>query len=531
MDRSDFTQVISILSETLTLRSPAETFLNLGIAYRHTRDLQKAKDILKEGEARFPKDPRIPTELANVYLDDGDVDGAREALHRALRIDPVNEAAADRIGAVEMSEGEVRTSLKFWNRSGGPIVNDVFHNANVAFGNWTVSEAHAFHRGKMMTFSQWRTTDLRLLETDIFSNVGIDVEPAPLPRQYNAIILTSEKTNDFASVAFGLLKGAPLETAYLDWWNAGNSGISLNSSYRWDYNRRRGELQVHAPIPVAGVLFLNATGLWRSERWDLTRVLRTDAGSNDRLQFNSTGVRVEFKTIPHFRFDFGGGFEYTNRAANGGLSALLADSRNTGKVLFQASVRLADSGYQSRIHVEGSVARKSFLGDLNYSKATVEMNNRFLISRNANTVFSWTLKGGASRGQLSVEEDFVLGVDTHSANLLRAHPAARRGHYGNAPMGTGFALSNMEIERRIAVLPLFNSFNIPYLKIKAQAFLDSGRTFDRARIFKQGTLYVDSGAGLKFETPTHSLNLIYARALHDGHEDRNVLFAYIEKRW
>src|SRR6185295_9748654 len=59
MDRSDFTQVISILSETLTLRSPAETFLNLGIAYRHTRDLQKAKDILKEGEARFPKDPRI----------------------------------------------------------------------------------------------------------------------------------------------------------------------------------------------------------------------------------------------------------------------------------------------------------------------------------------------------------------------------------------------------------------------------------------------------------------------------------------
>ena len=116
----------------------------------------------------------------------------------------------------------------------------------------------------------------------------------------------------------------------------------------------------------------------------------------------------------------------------------------------------------------------------------------------------------------------------HAGNLLRAHPAADHGHYGNAPMGTSFALSNMDLERRIAILPLFNSLNLPYLDVKGQIFLDSGQTMDRANIFKEGKLYFDTGAGLKFETPTHSLNLIYGKSLRDG---RNVLYAYIQKRW
>jgi hypothetical protein len=86
----------------------------------------------------------------------------------------------------------------------------------------------------------------------------------------------------------------------------------------------------------------------------------------------------------------------------------------------------------------------------------------------------------------------------------------------------------MEIERRIAILPLFNTLNLPYLDVKGMGFLDSGQSWDREGIFKEGTLFFDAGAGLKFETRTHSLNLIYARAIHEG---RNVLFAYIEKHW
>lgn len=528
VELGNYTQAIETLSGVIAQRPTADNFLNLGIAYRHSRDWQKAEDTLQEGAEHFPTDSRIPTELANAYLGAGDVDGARDALQRALRIDPDNVAATDLIAGIELSRGEIQSALRFWNRNGHPVVKQVLHNSNITFGHWTVRDGNAFHPGTMMTYSQWRTTQRRLLETEVFSNVGIDVEPAPASSQYNPVILTTERSNSLSTTAFDLLKGAPLETAYLNLWDAGNTEISINSSYRWDYNRRRGEVQLHAPIPVPGLLFLNASGLWRSERWDLSRVLQSDAGKNDRFLYKSTGVRVELKYIPYYRFDFGGGFEYTNRAASGGLSKLITDGRNTAKMLYQGSVRLSDSRYQNRIHVEGFIARKSMLSDLNYSAATIEMNNQLLLSKETNTVLDWTLKAGDSRGQLPVEDYFVLGLDTHAGNLLRAHPAARQGHYGNAPMGTSFALSNLNVERRIAILPLFNTLNIPYLEVRGQAFLDSGKTFDRDHNFKQGKLNVDTGAGLKLETPTHSLNLIYGHAMREG---RNVLFAYIEKHW
>jgi hypothetical protein len=510
------------------LRPSPDTYLNLGTAYRHSRDWQKAEDILEEATERYPEDPRISIELANAYLGAGDVDSAREALQRALRIDPTNVAAADLIAAVELSEGEVQTALRYWNRSGNPIVNEVLHNTNISFGHWTVQDGNAFQPGQMLTYAQWRTTQLRLLETDIFSNVGISIEPAPASPKYNPVILTTDKVNDLSNLAFDIVKGAPWQTSYLNWWDIGNSGISLNSSYRWDYNRKRGEVQLHAPIPVPGILFLTATGIWRSERWDVGPVLQNDAGADNRFLFKSTGARAELNYIPYFRFEFGGGFEYTNRAANGNLPQLYLDSSNSGKVIYQASVRLADSWYQNRIHAEGAAARKSFASDLNYSTVTVELNNQFLIAKDSKTIFNWTLRGGTSNGQLPVEEYFVLGLDMHAGNLLRAHPAADHGHYGNAPMGTSFALSNMDIERRIAILPLFNSLNLPYLDVKGQIFLDSGQTMDRANIFKEGKLFFDTGAGLKFETPTHSLNAIYGKSLRDG---RNVFYAYFQKRW
>jgi len=528
MDHGDYLLAIPLLLEALSVRPSADIYLNLGTAYRHDREWQKAEDILEEATERYPDDPRIPTELANAYLGAGDTDGAREALQHALRIDPANVAAADLIAALELSEGEVQTALGYWNRIGSPIVSEVLHNTNIAFGHWTVQDGNAFKSGQMLTYAQWRTTQLRLLETDIFSNVGIAIEPAPVSPKFNPVILTTEKVNDVANIAFDIVKGAPWQTSYLNWWDIANSGISMNSSYRWDYNRKRGELQVHAPIPVPGILFMTATALWRSERWDVAPVLQNDAGEDNRFLVKSTGVRAEVKYIPYFRIDFGGGFEYTNRAANGNLPQLYIDSSNSGKVIYQASLRLFDSRYQNRIHVDGAIARKSFAGDLNYSTATVELNNRYLISKDTNTVFNWTLRGGISDGQLPVEEYFVLGLDMHAGNLLRAHPASDHGHYGNAPMGTSFALSNMDIERRIAILPLFNSLNLPYLDVKGQIFLDSGQTTDRANIFKEGKLFFDTGAGLKFETPTHSLNMIYGKSLRDG---RNVLYAYFQKRW
>ena len=91
-----------------------------------------------------------------------------------------------------------------------------------------------------------------------------------------------------------------------------------------------------------------------------------------------------------------------------------------------------------------------------------------------------------------------------------------------------FVLLNFDVDRRLATLPFFNALNIPFLTVKWEAFFDAAKTFDRNRIFQQGKLWLDTGVGLRFETPTHSFNLVYGRSLRDG---TGVLFGYVERRF
>ena len=530
MDRGDSVQAISILNTAIADHPTPEIYLTLGSIYRRTRDFQKAEDTLAEAMVRYPNDPRIPFELANVYLAAGDADSAREQLHRALQIDPKNADAADLLAAIELSEGEVQTALHYWNATGFPIVNNVLHNTNVGFGHWTVREANAFKIGELMTYGQWRTTQRRLYNTQVFSNVGVAVEPAPAPGRYNPVILTTDRKNDLFNILFGIVKGSPYETAYLDYWDIGDSGISLNSSYRWNFNRKRGEAHLYAPLPLPGILFLHSAGIWRSENWSISNQVKTSQGSQNQFKYDSTGIRTELQYIPNSRFDLGTGFEYVNRQGSGGPPQLLINNLNAAKFLFDGSFRMVDERYQNRLHAEGYIARKGILGlgDLNYSAATVELNNRFLISKDSQLLLDWTLKGGNTWGQIPVEDYFVLGVDQHSQNLLRGHRAQIRGRYGNAPMGTSFGLANFNAERRIAIIPLFNSLNLPYLDLKAYFFLDFGKTWDRENIFKEGQLFVDTGGGLRIGLPTQTVSLLYGHSTQDG---GNFFLINIEKRW
>ena len=84
-----------------------------------------------------------------------------------------------------------------------------------------------------------------------------------------------------------------------------------------------------------------------------------------------------------------------------------------------------------------------------------------------------------------------------------------------------------DLERRIATVPLFNTINIPFLTVKWEVFLDAAKTFDRNRIFKQGKLWIDTGGGLRFETPTQSFSIVYGRSLRDG---TAVITGYVERK-
>lgn len=527
IERGEFIRAVEILSASLAANPTSDTYLYLAVAHGNMRDYDRAQALLQEALGRYPQDVRFHNELAGVYLAKRDVGMAKSALLKSLAVDPDNAYASDLLANIDMSEGKVQSALKSWNKTGRPFIEDILHNYYPDFTNPVVREATAFHTASVLRYEEWKTTEARLLEAESFSNAGIEIEPTLVPDRYNAIIRTTAKTNSGSNILFNLLKGAPVDTAYLDLWNINDGGINFNSSYRWDPDRRRADGKLRIPLPVPGIVFLDLGQTWRSERWDLSPVIRGESRPRARFNYKANALSLNLRHIPNYRFLIGAGFEYINRDATGDLPELFTDGRNTGRFTFETNMRLADGPqHQSRLRIEGFAAHKSILGNLDYNGGTAELNNRFTLSKETEAFLDWSLKAGASRGSLPVEDYFVLGVDIHPRHLLRGHGVADHGRYGNGPMGTGFLLASFDIERRLRTIPLFNTLNLPYITIKPELFVDVAMTFDRRRIFQQGRLLIDTGAGVKLESRTAAFNVIYGRSLRDG---TGVLYGYIEK--
>jgi hypothetical protein len=207
---------------------------------------------------------------------------------------------------------------------------------------------------------------------------------------------------------------------------------------------------------------------------------------------------------------------------------LFTNSQNSAKFTAEVALRLVDRRYKNRLRIEGFAAREAILGDLDFNGGIVELANRWEVTPETQTYLDWTVRAGTARGQLPVEQYFVVGVGDRSGNLLRGHAVHEEGHYGRAPMGTDFVLANLDLERRILGIPLFNALNISVLTVKWELFVDAAKTFDRARIFQQGKLWVDAGAGLRLETFSHSFTLVYGRSLRDG---TGAFTGYVERRF
>ena len=528
MASGEYARASNLLSELVKTQPSADAYVYLGISYAHTREWMRAEETFKQGVERYPADPRFHNELAGVYLAANDLDRARQSLQDALTIDPDNKYASDLLATVDMSMGKVESALTQWNKDGRPVVGDILHNGHDYFQNWTVAKASAFETGETLTWGKWRTTEARLRATGIFSNVGVEIEPTPAADQYTAVIRTAPKTGGPSQIVLPLLESMIFHDPSIHIWNIGNSATSLDLGYRFATNRLRGEVGILTPIPLPGILFFEATGTYRSERWDISRPA-VDTGFDSRFYFQSTGVRAMLRHIPYHRIELGAGFEYRNRTAHGSQPGLALDSRNTGKLLLEASLLPFDGRFHSRIHGEAFIAREEFLSDMRYSGGTVEWNNRILFDEDGKNTLEVTVKAGTSRGELPVDDYFVLGVRQHTVNFLRGHNTVDSdGHFGNSPMGTSFSLANLSYERLIRRLPFFNVLNFPYVDLKWVFFTDGARTFDRANVFEEGKFLVDVGGGFTLETPTGALNLTYGRSLRDG---TGTFAAYLGKQW
>src|SRR5262245_27640662 len=376
IDNGEYVRAVSILSEALADRPTPDAYIYLGRAYTRMKEYQQAEDVLNEGVAKYPEDARFHNELAKLFLENNDAESAKTQLRRALLVDENNAYASDLLATINLSEGDVQSALRSWNKSRRPVIHDILHNYYFDLESWVERSAVGFHPGNVLHYYDWKTTQWRLFESGAYSNVGIEVEPTPVEEQYNVVIRTSARTNSPSDFLFNAVKFAPAHTSFVDVWNIGNTGMNFNGAYRWETNRRRVQGGLKIPLPLFGLTYVELANTWRSERWDVSRVIRPEFLSSARFDYKANALQVFFKSVPSYRVEVGWGFEYINRAAKGNLPQLFTDTRNVGKFAVETNIRFVDGRYQNLLHLEGFAARRNLIGYSQFRRWRAESKHR-----------------------------------------------------------------------------------------------------------------------------------------------------------
>ena len=507
-----------------------DAYLYLGLTHARLQQFDRAREVFAEAAGRYPQDPRFFAETAGTYLAERNTDAAVDALERTLAVDPTDAYASDLLASIRLSEADVEGALGIWNAIDQPRVDQIFQNFSPGFLDRAVPRALTFSGGDIIEYEAWKTTQARLFGSELYSNVGLEIEPSPTADLYNAIVRTTARGTSARGILVGLVRGLPIETTYLDLNNIRDSGIGWRSQYRWDKDRRLLEGRLLVPLPVPGLPMLEIYDRWRYERWYVATPLGAGQGFGGAPDFEYKGntIGASIHAIPHYRFEVGGGFEYRNRDATGGIAGLALDGRNSATFSINAAVRPVDGRYRSKIVATGFVARAGILGDFDFSGGTLRIGNRVALDPDGRTTLDFHVTGATARGEVPVDQYFVVGVGAASPYRLRGHMATDHDRYGRAPMGTDFVLGNLDLRHRLITLPLFDTFGVPFLEAHAVGFYDAAKVFDRQDVFDQPKWFHDVGAGLRFETPTTSFTVLYGRDTVGG---QNALYGYVESRF
>jgi tetratricopeptide (TPR) repeat protein len=530
-DAETTTEILAAI-ESLTAEIEAnpspDAYLRLGLAHTQLQQYVRALELFEEATGLYPADSRFLAETAGIHMAERNTAAAVEALNRALVADPTDAYSSDLLASIRLSEGDVEQALAIWNANHQPRIDNIFQNFSPGFLDDAVPRAIAFEPGDVLDYEHWRTTAARLAPTLLYTNVGLEIEPSPNADLYNAIVRTTARTNSASGLLLDLVRELPWEEINLGLSNIRDSGISWQSSFRWDEDRRRLRGRVIAPLPVRGLPVLEFYDTWRSERWGVASQLNDLAGTNPNFDYKVNIIGFEAHAVPHYRVELGGGFEYRNRDASGSIPNLALDERNSGWFRFEAAVRTFDQRFKNKILGEGFIARESILGDFDFSGGSVQIANRYELDEDGRTTLDFSITGGTARGELPVDHYYILGLGSVAQYKLRAHVASDHGRYGQSPTGTDFVLTNAEIRHHLITVPLFGTLGLPFIEVQAMGFYDAAKVFDRQRVFRQGEWLHDVGAGLRFETPMASLTALYGRDTVGG---ENAFYYYIERRF
>lgn len=497
-DSGQWAAVVQAVPETAD--NPVQLELYRGLALARLQRWTEARKTFEAGLARNPHDARFLEELGGVEYEQKNFARAKRALRRALAIDPGDAYASNFLASVYFLEGNLEAALKYWNRTGKPLLEDVSFRGASDLNPVLLDRAFEFSRGSEWRQDQYLTTEARLETLNVCSGIRFDLKELSEDTFQLGFDCNERETWGAAKWQWlvSTFRGLPYQEINPEFYNINHAALNWVSMWRWDDQKRLVHSELAGPVRDDPRWQYRVYFDGKDENWNLTGTFLPGSSAATALNLKRAVVGAELRSIVSGRWSWSTGVEYSYR-----------NMRDVAGFTPAATAFLTSgSGIGYRAAVQRSLVRMSERRFTLDARATGEMGTFFArpLGRYARAVgdlrATWLprargddyemdarLRAGATSGDVPFDELFMLGFDRDNDLWMRGHPGLRQGQKGAAPLGRNYALANWDETK--------NVYSIPFVSFAVGPFVDAGKISDPSGFFGAPEWLVDTGVQAK----------------------------------
>ncbi len=499
-------------------QAPAEFDYYRGMALARLERWPEARAAFQSGWLKAPRDTRFPIELAGVMFKLGKRSESESFLKRALRLDPADTYANDFLAGLYFLDGNLEAALKYWNRAGKPLVHDVNMEPGLHIDLVLLDHALAFSPDEVLTLKEFNISRALVDSLGVFSSARFELQPAD-DGSFNLSFGAMERNGlggSWAERLVSLLRGVPYQTVHPEYFNIKGTAWNSISLFRWDSQKRRLYTSLSGPAGSNPGLRFRVLLDARRENWNIASSLRSSTSWGTHFTMKTLEAGAEIQTFPGSRTRMRNGIFLSDRHFD-----VIPAGDPVSQALFGKGVAL---GYEIALDQSWSIPEHRF--DLSWgvqsraAKILASPDGPFLRTSGA-VQWQWLPRAvgndyrisgrfgaGTTAGRAPFDELFSLGMDRDNDLYLRGHNGTPEGKKGSGPLGRGYVLMNLQMDKLVHSSGLW--------ELSIGPFFDTGRTFDDTKLFGSPWL-CDAGLQSRLTVLNRfTLSLSYGRDLDGG---------------
>jgi tetratricopeptide (TPR) repeat protein len=523
-----WSELVQLIRSLPRARRTTELNYEYGIALAQLGRWEEAHAAFLAGQRVASSDKRFPIELAGVAFKQKKNGEAIGYLRRALQLDATDAYSNDFLATLYFLQGNTEAALKYWNRTGKPDIENVDSRPEPRLRPVLLDHAFAFSPADVMRLDEFRTTDARLANLEVFPSYRIDLV-AGKSGKFDAEFRAVER-NGFGSslleALLGTFRGLPFQEVDPEYYNIAGKAINVVSLMRWDPDKRRAFVAISGPLFSAPEWRYRIGVDLRNENWDIRNGFTGPAPVLAAFNLRREAVNGEIERSVGWRWRWALGVELSHRDERNVTFGILSPELLAAGYQLEQNAILGYEILRSPEHrlainskIDASAARMWSTPEQSYARVRPSIKLRWLPQAKGDDYeMNLRVGGGKTLGQVPFDELWMLGLERDNDLPLRAHIGTRDGRKGSAPLGRDYFLENWEADK--------NLYSNGLITLRLGPFLDTGRLANALNTPDAQKWLFDTGAQLKVRVLGVGATFVYGKDLRTGN---NAFYATVNR--